>query len=105
MPRLIESAVLQLRVAKRLAPRRGATLHERLGRLDDRLVFVVGSPRSGTTPGTGTVTPPADDTSGGTTAPEATPVPDYTATNDTPPEAGSAPEQFEDFCEQNAGAC
>ena len=49
MPGLLESAVLQLRVAKRLAPRRGATLHERLGRLDDRLVFVVGSPRSGTT--------------------------------------------------------
>ncbi len=49
MPGLLESTVLQLRVAKRLAPRRGATLHERLGRLDDRLVFVVGSPRSGTT--------------------------------------------------------
>jgi Sulfotransferase family len=49
VPGLLESAVLQLRVAKRLAPRRGATLHERLGRLDDRLVFVVGSPRSGTT--------------------------------------------------------
>jgi hypothetical protein len=46
---LLQSAALQLRVAKRLAPRRGATLGERLGRLDDRLVFVVGSPRSGTT--------------------------------------------------------
>jgi hypothetical protein len=46
---LIRSATLQLRVAKRLAPRRGATVAERLGRLDDRLVFVVGSPRSGTT--------------------------------------------------------
>jgi hypothetical protein len=46
---LLESVGLQLRVAKRLAPRRGATLGERLGRLDDRLVFVVGSPRSGTT--------------------------------------------------------
>jgi hypothetical protein len=46
---LLESAALQLRVAKRLAPRRDATLAERLGRLDDRLVFVVGSPRSGTT--------------------------------------------------------
>jgi hypothetical protein len=44
-----ESAALQLRMAKRLAPRRGASLGERLGRLDDRLVFVVGSPRSGTT--------------------------------------------------------
>jgi hypothetical protein len=45
----LESANLQLRVAKRLAPRRGASLGERLGRLDDRFVFVVGSPRSGTT--------------------------------------------------------
>ena len=49
VPRLLETAALQLRVAKRLAPRRGASLGERLGRLDDRLVFVVGSPRSGTT--------------------------------------------------------
>lgn len=49
MTGLLESAALQLRVAKRLAPRRGATLAQRLGRLDDRLVFVVGSPRSGTT--------------------------------------------------------
>lgn len=46
---IVESAALQLRVAKRLAPRRGASLSERLGRLDDRFVFVVGSPRSGTT--------------------------------------------------------
>jgi hypothetical protein len=49
VPGLIESAALQLRVARRLAPRRGATLSERLGKPDDRLVFVVGSPRSGTT--------------------------------------------------------
>ena len=49
VPGLIESAALQLRVAKRLAPRRGASLGERLGKLDDRIVFVVGSPRSGTT--------------------------------------------------------
>jgi len=49
VPRLLESAALQLRVAKRLAPRRGASLGERLGSLDDRFVFVVGSPRSGTT--------------------------------------------------------
>jgi len=49
VPGLLESAALQLRVAKRLAPRRGASLSERLGKLDDRLVFVVGSPRSGTT--------------------------------------------------------
>jgi len=49
MPGLIESAALQLRVAKRLALRRGASLGERIGQLDDRFVFVVGSPRSGTT--------------------------------------------------------
>jgi hypothetical protein len=49
VPGLLESAANQLRVAKRLAPRRGATLAQRFGRLDDRLVFVVGSPRSGTT--------------------------------------------------------
>jgi Sulfotransferase family len=46
---LLESTANQLRVAKRLAPRRGATLRERFGHLDDRFVFVVGSPRSGTT--------------------------------------------------------
>src|SRR5688572_9323693 len=46
---VLESTANQLRVAKRLAPRRGASFAERLGRLDDRLVFVVGSPRSGTT--------------------------------------------------------
>jgi Sulfotransferase family len=49
VPRPLESVALQLRVAKRLAPRRGASLAERVGRLDDRLVFVLGSPRSGTT--------------------------------------------------------
>ena len=49
MPGIIDTAVNQLRVAKRLAPRRGSTFGERFGRLDDRLVFVVGSPRSGTT--------------------------------------------------------
>jgi hypothetical protein len=49
VPGLIDTAANQLRVAKRLAPRRGATFGERFGRLDDRLVFVVGSPRSGTT--------------------------------------------------------
>lgn len=47
--RLIDGAANQLRVAKRLAPRRGATFGERFGHLDDRFVFVVGSPRSGTT--------------------------------------------------------
>lgn len=49
MPGLVESASLQLRVAKRLALRPHAPLGERIGRLDGRLVFVVGSPRSGTT--------------------------------------------------------
>jgi hypothetical protein len=49
VPGIIDTAANQLRVARRLAPRRGASLGERFGRLDDRLVFVVGSPRSGTT--------------------------------------------------------
>lgn len=49
MRALLESTANQLRVAKRLAPRRGASVGERLGRLDDRFVFVLGSPRSGTT--------------------------------------------------------
>jgi len=49
VPGFLDNAVNQLRVAKRLAPRRGATFAERFGRLDDRLVFVIGSPRSGTT--------------------------------------------------------
>jgi hypothetical protein len=49
VPGLVRSAANHLRVAKRLAPRRGASLRERVGRRDDRLVFVVGSPRSGTT--------------------------------------------------------
>lgn len=49
MHALLESTANQLRVAKRLAPRRGASVGERFGRLDDRFVFVVGSPRSGTT--------------------------------------------------------
>jgi hypothetical protein len=57
-----------------------------------------------TTGDAGTVTPPAtDDTSGGTTVPET--APEDSATTDTPPPAGSDAEQFEDFCEQNAGAC
>ena len=49
MPGLLEATANQLRVAKRLVPRRGASLVERFGRLDDRIAFVVGSPRSGTT--------------------------------------------------------
>lgn len=49
VPGVIESIGLNLRVTKRLLPRRGASLRERFGPLDERLVFVVGSPRSGTT--------------------------------------------------------
>lgn len=49
VPSLTESVALNLRVTKRLVFRREGSLRERLGRLDDRLVFVVGSPRSGTT--------------------------------------------------------
>jgi hypothetical protein len=47
--RIVDATANQLRVAKRLARRRGASFGERFGRLDDRLVFVLGSPRSGTT--------------------------------------------------------
>ncbi len=47
--RVLEATANQLRVTKRLALRRRASFGERFGRLDDRLVFVVGSPRSGTT--------------------------------------------------------
>jgi hypothetical protein len=39
--------------------------------------------------------------SGGTAAPGAVDGP----TNDTPPEPGSQAQQFEEFCQQNAGAC
>ena len=49
MAGLVQSLSLNLRVTKRLAPRRHGSLRERVGPLDDRLVFVVGSPRSGTT--------------------------------------------------------
>ena len=49
MPGSLSSAVLHLRTARRLARRGGPSLRERLGPLDERLVFVVGSPRSGTT--------------------------------------------------------
>ncbi|MGH2996143.1 MAG: sulfotransferase family protein, partial [Gaiellaceae bacterium] len=48
MPGPLHSAELQLRAARRIL-RRGGLGAARLGRLDDRLVFVVGSPRSGTT--------------------------------------------------------
>ena len=45
----LRSATLQLRAAQRLVRSRRGTLRERLGPLDERLVFVIGSPRSGTT--------------------------------------------------------
>jgi hypothetical protein len=49
VPGSLAAIPLYLRMTKRLAPRRGASLRERLGALDERLVFVLGSPRSGTT--------------------------------------------------------
>lgn len=45
------------------------------------------------------------DPSGGAVAPETETAPDETAVDPAQPPAGSAPEQFESFCEQNAGAC
>jgi hypothetical protein len=45
----LRSAGLQLRAARRLIRRGRAPLRTRLGPLDDRMVFVLGSPRSGTT--------------------------------------------------------
>ncbi len=45
----LRSAALQVRTAQRLVRRGRGSLRERLGPLDERLVFVVGSPRSGTT--------------------------------------------------------
>jgi hypothetical protein len=49
VPSPLRSAGLQLRTAKRLLREKRAPLRVRLGRLDERLVFVLGSPRSGTT--------------------------------------------------------
>lgn len=49
MPGALSSAVLHLRTAGRIARRGGPSLRDRLGPLDERLVFVIGSPRSGTT--------------------------------------------------------
>jgi hypothetical protein len=45
----LRTAALQLRAVKRVLPRGGISLRERLARPDERLVFVIGSPRSGTT--------------------------------------------------------
>jgi hypothetical protein len=49
VPGALRSAVLQLRAAQRLVRRGEGPWRGRLGALDERLVFVVGSPRSGTT--------------------------------------------------------
>jgi hypothetical protein len=49
VPGTLSNAVLHLRTARRIARRGGPSLRARLGPLDERLVFVVGSPRSGTT--------------------------------------------------------
>ena len=56
----------------------------------------------GTTGSTG-----ATGTDTGGTDSSATPAPatEDSPTTDTQPPAGSAPEQFEQFCEENAGAC
>jgi hypothetical protein len=48
VPTPFRGAALHARAAARIL-RRGGPLRARLGRLDDRLVFVLGSPRSGTT--------------------------------------------------------
>jgi sulfotransferase family protein len=48
VPGTLSSAVLHLRTARRLAARSGSSLRDRLGPLDERFVFVIGSPRSGT---------------------------------------------------------
>ncbi len=66
---------------------------------------------TGSTGGTAAAAPTTapsttDGTSGGTTAPTTTtPSTDDTATNDQAPPAGSDAQQFENFCEQNAGDC
>ena len=58
-------------------------------------------------PGTETLPPDGDGDSsddGGIPAPEAEPPAD-TPENDTPPPPGSPAERFEEFCEENPGAC
>jgi hypothetical protein len=59
----------------------------------------------GTTAPTTTAPSTTDGTSGGTAAPTTPSTTDDTATNDQAPPAGSDAQQFENFCEQNAGAC
>jgi hypothetical protein len=56
---------------------------------------------SSTTPST----TPAEPGTGGTPAPAPeTPAPD-SPENDTPPAPGTPPAQFEEFCDENPGAC
>jgi hypothetical protein len=54
--------------------------------------------------GSGSTTAPAGTGSTGTSAPTATPQADGPG-NDQAPAAGTAPDKFEEFCQQNAGAC
>ena len=49
MPGVLRSAALQLRAARRIVRLHGASLRRGFEPLDGRVVFVVGSPRSGTT--------------------------------------------------------
>ncbi len=49
VPVTFRAAVLQLRAARRVVVNGNGGLRRRLGKPDDRLVFVVGCPRSGTT--------------------------------------------------------
>ena len=49
MPAPLRTAALQLRAVKRVLPRGGVSLRDRLAAPDERMVFVIGSPRSGTT--------------------------------------------------------
>jgi hypothetical protein len=56
---------------------------------------------TGTTPST----TPAEPGTGGTTPPSAEAVPPDSPEADTPPEPGTPPAQFEDFCDENPGAC
>jgi hypothetical protein len=60
------------------------------------------------TTGTGTTTGTTGTTGGTGTNTAATQAPatqQDTATNNTAPAAGSAPQKFEQFCQENAGAC
>jgi hypothetical protein len=69
----------------------------------EQLVEPVPDPQTETLPPVETETVPPS-TGGGTQAPEAEPTPD-TPENDTPPPADSPAERFEEFCNDNPGAC